>query len=74
MEKLLSRKLWTALVGSVLLLVARVADLDVTPEQLYAAAGVLISYILGQGLVDAKTSGTAGGTSGSTLGSSGESR
>lgn len=53
MEKLTSRKLWTAVLGSALLLGARALDLDVRPEQLYAAAGVLISYLLGQGLADA---------------------
>ncbi|GAB7079857.1 hypothetical protein [Megalodesulfovibrio paquesii] len=54
MEKLGSRKLWTALLGSLFLLGARALDLQVSEDQLYAAAGVLMSYVLGQGMVDAK--------------------
>ncbi|MCA1945188.1 MAG: hypothetical protein LDL30_07880 [Desulfovibrio sp.] len=57
MQKFTSRKLWTAILGSALLLAARALDLDVGPDQLYAAAGVLISYLLGQGLADAAGDG-----------------
>ena len=53
-ERLRSRKFWLALLGSLLGVALPMLDGSIPPEKgLEAAAAILISYVLGQGWVDA---------------------
>ena len=55
MEKLKSRKFWFALLGAVLPVVAQAMTEDIAvAEALQLSAAIIVSYILGQGYVDAK--------------------
>lgn len=49
-NKLASRKLWMTVLGSVLATLADQLQLD--PETIYAIAGMVGTYVLGQGVVD----------------------
>ena len=54
-KRLVSRKLWVALLAAVLPLVAQYLGGDIElAEALKLSAGVAVSYILGQGFVDAQ--------------------
>lgn len=54
-KRLVSRKLWVALLAAVLPLVAQYLGGDIElAEALKLSAGVSVSYILGQGFVDAQ--------------------
>jgi len=53
-DKLKSRKLWIALMGSLLPIASSVLSAEVAPEKaLELAAGVFVAYLLGQAGVDA---------------------
>ncbi len=53
-EKLKSRKFWFAFLGAILPVLAQYFSEDVTASQaLQASALVVVSYIFGQGYVDA---------------------
>ena len=55
MDKLKSRKFWFALLGAVLPVVAQAMTEDIAvAEALQLSAAIIVSYILGQGYVDAK--------------------
>lgn len=57
--KLTSRKFWAAVVGFVTAILAAFGVNDLTTEQVVmvvSALGTLISYIIGEGLVDASRS------------------
>ena len=55
MEKLKSRKFWFALLGSLLPIIAQAMTEDIAmAEALQLSAAIIVSYILGQGYVDAK--------------------
>lgn len=54
MNKLKSRKLWMAVAGAVLVIANEGLGLNLPEDSILALAGILIAYILGQGLVDAK--------------------
>jgi len=53
-HKLASRKLWAAIITAVLNAVG--ARVGLTPDQLLPITGVAVSYIVGQGVVDAAKS------------------
>tara|TARA_R100000963_G_C4617885_1_gene86280 strand:- start:623 stop:841 length:219 start_codon:yes stop_codon:yes gene_type:complete len=54
MDRLKSRKFWFALLGAVLPVVAQAMTEEIaTAEALQVSAAIIISYILGQGYVDA---------------------
>ena len=55
MDKLKSRKFWFALLGAILPVVAQAMTEDIAmAEALQLSAAIIVSYILGQGYVDAK--------------------
>ena len=57
MNKLKSRKLWLALLGSLASLISPIVNGEIPPERgLEMAAAIIVSYVLGQGYVDAKRS------------------
>jgi len=49
-----SRKLWLAVIGTVVLLINQVFGLELDPEEIIALLSPLIAYILGESLIDAK--------------------
>ena len=56
LEKMKSRKFWFALLGSVLPIVAMYFSEDYAAgEALHLSVAVVVSYIFGQGYVDANT-------------------
>ena len=64
MDKLKSRKFWFALLGAVLPVVAQAMTEDIAvAEALQLSAAIIVSYILGQGYVDAKQVEGSGGAS-----------
>ena len=53
-ERLKSRKFWIALLGALLGIAAPMLDGSIPPEKgLEMATAILISYVIGQGWVDA---------------------
>ena len=50
MELLKSKKFWMAVVGVIAIVLAQF--LPITEDQVLGIAGVIISYILGQGIAD----------------------
>jgi len=64
-KKLTSRKFWAAVTGfvSALLIAFRVDELTVTQVvAVISACSVLISYIIGEGMVDSARAKSGGGT------------
>lgn len=54
-NKLKSRKLWFALLGALLPIVAQVVTAEIElVEALQLSSGIIIAYIFGQGYVDGK--------------------
>lgn len=56
MEKLKSRKLWMAIISAILIIMNEGLGLKVPGETVLSFAGIVISYILGQSYIDAKSS------------------
>jgi len=54
-EKLASRKFWLTLAPVVALVIAQYTGYTVDPAAIVGLAGIIGSYVLGQGYVDAKT-------------------
>ena len=56
MDKFKSRKFWFALLGALLPIVVQAMTDDIaTAEALQLSAAIIVSYILGQGYVDANS-------------------
>lgn len=53
MEKLKSRKFWLAVTTALLVVANQGLDLNLPEDSILTIAGVVISYIFGQSLVDA---------------------
>lgn len=53
MSQLRSRKLWMSLVTAALVVANRGLGLNLPEESVLAVAGIAVSYVLGQGAVDA---------------------
>lgn len=51
-EKFKSRKFWMAVIGALLMIANEGLDLELDSNTIMAFAGIVISYILGQGYVD----------------------
>jgi uncharacterized membrane protein len=56
MAKFKSRKFWMAVVSALLVVANDGLSLGLPAEAVLAVSGVAVSYILGQGLVDARRS------------------
>ena len=54
MDKLKSRKLWMAVAGALLVIANEGLGLGLPEDSILALAGILVAYILGQGVVDAQ--------------------
>lgn len=55
MGKFKSRKFWMALVSAGLLLCNKGLDLGIDEETVLGFAGIVISYVVAQGVVDARS-------------------
>ena len=53
MSKLKSRKFWMAVAAGILVILNDGLGLGIDPEAILAFVGLVVSYILGQGAVDA---------------------
>ena len=54
MDRLKSRKLWMAVAGAALVVLNEGLGLNIPEDAVLALAGIIIAYILGQGVVDAQ--------------------
>lgn len=57
LEKLKSRKLIVTLIAAVLIIANEALGEPLDKETVYTVAGLLASYVLGQGIADVKTTG-----------------
>ena len=55
-NKMKSRKFWISVVGAVLLVLVDGLGLGIDREVILAAAGVIISFVLGESYIDSKKS------------------
>jgi len=47
-----SRKLWVAAIGTIVLLINQVFGLELDPEEIIALLSPLITYIIGESVID----------------------
>ena len=58
MDKLKSRKLWLAIVSALIVIANEGLGLNIPAEAIMTVAGIVITYIIGQSVVDAKSAAT----------------